>query len=75
MSTPHNKATLGEIAKNVIMPGDPKRAKLIAEKYLENYKLVNDVRGIFAFTGKYIRKRNYNYGFRYGNTKHGNIFI
>ena len=56
MSTPHNKATLGEIAKNVIMPGDPKRAKLIAEKYLENYKLVNDVRGIFAFTGKYKGK-------------------
>ena len=38
------------------MPGDPKRAKLIAEKYLENYKLVNDVRGIFAFTGKYKGK-------------------
>ena len=56
MSTPHNKATLGEIAKNVIMPGDPKRAKLISEKYLENYKLVNDVRGIFAFTGKYKGK-------------------
>lgn len=57
MSTPHNKATLGEIAKNVIMSGDPKRAKLIAEKYLENYKLVNDVRGIFAFTGKYKGKK------------------
>lgn len=56
MSTPHNNASLGEIAKNVIMPGDPKRAKLIAEKYLENYKLVNDVRNIFAFTGKYKEK-------------------
>ena len=56
MSTPHNKATLEKKTKNVIMPGDPKRAKLIAEKYLENYKLVNDVRGIFAFTGKYKGK-------------------
>ena len=70
MSTPHNKATLGEIAKNVIMPGDPKRAKLIAEKYLENYKLVNDVRGIFAFTGKYKGKE-----ITIMATKHGNIFI
>ncbi len=56
MGTPHNDANLGDIAKNVIMPGDPNRAKLIAEKYLENYKLVNDVRGIFAYTGKYKGK-------------------
>ena len=39
MGTPHNNAEIGQIAKNVIMPGDPNRAKLIAEKYLENYKL------------------------------------
>ena len=56
MGTPHNNANLGEIAKNVIMPGDPNRAKLIAEKYLENYKLVSDVRGIYAFTGTYNGK-------------------
>ena len=56
MSTPHNNAQLGEIAKNVIMPGDPNRAKLIAEKYFEDCKLVNDVRGIYAFTGKYNGK-------------------
>ena len=36
MGTPHNNAEIGQIAKNVIMPGDPNRAKLIAEKYLEN---------------------------------------
>ena len=57
MGTPHNNAKVGEIAKNVIMPGDPNRAKLIAEKYLENYKLVSDVRKIFAFTGFYNGKK------------------
>ena len=51
--TPHINAKLGEIAKTVIMPGDPLRAKFIAETYLENYKLVSDVRGIYAFTGTY----------------------
>ena len=56
MGTPHNNAKIGEIAKNVIMPGDPNRAKLIAEKYLDNYKLVSDIRGIYAFTGTYNGK-------------------
>lgn len=54
--TPHNEAKLGEIAKNVIMPGDPLRAKMIAEKYLENYKLVSSVRNIYAYTGTYKGK-------------------
>ena len=56
MGTPHNNAKIGEIAKNVIMPGDPNRAKLIAEKYLKHYKLVSDVRGIYVFTGFYNGK-------------------
>lgn len=56
MSTPHNEANLGDIAKTVIMPGDPLRAKYIAENFLEEYKLVNSVRGMFAFTGKYKKK-------------------
>ena len=56
MGTPHNNAEIGQIAKNVIMPGDPNRAQLIAEKYLKNYKLVNDVRKIYAFTGNYNGK-------------------
>ena len=51
--TPHNKAEVGSIAKTVIMPGDPMRAKYIAENYLEDYKLVNDVRGALAYTGTY----------------------
>ena len=55
--TPHNEAKKGEIAKNVIMPGDPLRAKYIAENYLENYKLVNQVRGMYAYTGTYHGKQ------------------
>ena len=51
--TPHNEANLGDIAKTVIMPGDPLRAKYIAETFLEDYKLVNQIRGMYAYTGKY----------------------
>ncbi len=54
--TPHNEAKLGQIAKTVIMPGDPLRAKYITEKYLENYKIVNKVRNIYAYTGTYKGK-------------------
>ena len=56
MSTPHNEANVGDIAKTVIMPGDPLRAKYIAENFLDNYKLVNSVRGMYAFTGNYKGK-------------------
>ena len=52
----HNEAKIGEIAKTVLMPGDPMRAKYIAENFLEDYKLVNQVRGMLAFTGKYKGK-------------------
>lgn len=54
--TPHINAEKGQIAKTVIMPGDPYRAKYIAEHYLEEYKLVNEIRGMFAYTGKYKGK-------------------
>ncbi len=56
MSTPHNEANIGDIAKTVIMPGDPLRAKYIAENYLENYKLVNSIRNMYAYTGTYKNK-------------------
>lgn len=52
----HNEAKNDEIAKVVLMPGDPLRAKYIAENFLEDYKLVNKVRNIFAYTGKYKGK-------------------
>ena len=54
--TPHNEAKKEQIAKTVIMPGDPLRAKYIAENYLENYTLVNKVRNIYAYTGTYKGK-------------------
>ena len=56
MSTPHNEANKGDIAKTVVMPGDPLRAKYIAENFMENYKLVNKVRGMYAYTGTYKGK-------------------
>ena len=54
--TPHNEANVGDYAKTVIMPGDPLRAKYIAEKYLTDCKLINSVRGMYAYTGKYKGK-------------------
>lgn len=51
MSTPHNSADIKDIAKTVLMPGDPFRAKFIAENFLEDAKLVNNVRGIQGYTG------------------------
>ncbi|MBE7028883.1 MAG: purine-nucleoside phosphorylase [Ruminococcaceae bacterium] len=53
MSTPHIRANTGEIAKTVIMPGDPLRAKFIAENYLKDYKIINDIRNMLGYTGLY----------------------
>lgn len=55
--TPHNEAKKGDIANIVIMPGDPLRAKYIAENFLDDYSLVNSVRGMYAYTGNYKGKR------------------
>ncbi|SET59920.1 purine-nucleoside phosphorylase [Lacrimispora sphenoides] len=54
--TPHNGAKKGEIAKTVLMPGDPLRAKYIAETYLENPVQVTSVRNMLGFTGTYKGK-------------------
>lgn len=51
--TPHNNAKKGDIAKTVLMPGDPLRAKVIAEKYLENPVCFNTVRNMLGYTGTY----------------------
>ena len=53
MPTPHNSAGIGEIEKTVLMPGDPLRAKFVAENFLTDAKLVNNVRGIGGYTGTY----------------------
>ncbi len=55
--TPHINATPADFAKTVLMPGDPLRSKFIAETYLENAKLVNNVRGIHGYTGIYKGER------------------
>ncbi len=57
MGTPHNSADKGDIAKTVLMPGDPLRAKLIAETYLEDPKCFNEIRGMLGYTGTYKGKR------------------
>jgi purine-nucleoside phosphorylase len=56
MSTPHIEAKKGEIAKTVLMPGDPLRAKMIADTFLENVRQFNNVRNMFGFTGTYKGK-------------------
>ncbi len=56
MATPHNSAEKGDIAKTVLMPGDPLRAKYIAEHFLTDVKCFNEVRGMLGFTGKYEGK-------------------
>lgn len=56
MGTAHNKAEVGDIAKTVLMPGDPLRAKYIAETYLTEVKCFNSVRNMLGFTGKYNGK-------------------
>ena len=55
--TPHNAAKNGEIAKTVLMPGDPLRAKFIAETFLENPVQFNAVRGMLGYTGTYKGKK------------------
>ncbi len=57
MSTPHNEANKGDFAKTVIMPGDPLRAKYIVENFFDDYKLVNQIRGMYAYTGTYNGKQ------------------
>ena len=54
--TPHNEAKKEDIAKIVLMPGDPLRAKYIAETFLKDVKLVNSVRNMFGYTGTYKGK-------------------
>lgn len=56
MATPHNEAEKGQIAKTVLMPGDPLRAEFIANTFLDNVKKFNGVRNMFGFTGTYKGK-------------------
>ena len=57
MATPHNQAENGQIAESILLPGDPLRAKFIAENFLEDAVMFNSVRNMFGFTGTYGGKR------------------
>ena len=57
MATPHNAANVGEIAETILLPGDPLRAKVIADTYLEDAKQFNSVRNMFGYTGSYKDKK------------------
>ena len=57
MPTPHIEAQQGEIAESILLPGDPLRAKFIAENYLDDYVQFNRVRNMFGYTGYYKGKR------------------
>lgn len=57
MGTPHNEAKMGDIAPTVLLPGDPLRAKFIADNYMEDVVCFNQVRNMLGFTGTYKGKR------------------
>ena len=57
MPTPHISAAIGDFAETVLMPGDPLRSKFVAETFLADAKLVNNVRGVQGYTGYYNGKR------------------
>ncbi len=73
MSTPHISANLGDFAQTVLMPGDPLRAKFIAENFLEDAKCVTSVRNMFGYTGTYKGKQVSVMGIRYGRSFYFNI--
>lgn len=73
--TPHISCSPDDFAKTVLMPGDPLRAKHIAETYLTDYELVNNVRGIQGYTGFFEGKRVSRDGKRHGNAEHGHLFV
>lgn len=57
MATPHNTAGMGDIAETILLPGDPLRAKVIADTYLDEVQQFNQVRNMFGYTGTYKGKR------------------
>ena len=71
--TPHIGASLGEIAPFVLMPGDPLRAKWIAETYLEDPVCYNQVRGMLGYTGAFRGKKVSVQGS--GDALHGDLFL
>ena len=73
--TPHIGAQVGDIAETVLLPGDPLRAKFIAENFLEDVVEYNTVRGMYGYTGYYKGKENISSRFRNGYAINRNIFF
>lgn len=73
MSTPHNSATPGDFAKTVLMPGDPLRAQFIAENFLNDCRLVNNVRGIPGLHRDLQGRAGERHGQRHGYAVHGHL--
>ena len=73
--TPHISAKKGDFAETVLMPGDPKHSKFIADKNLENPVLVNDVRGVQGYTGNYKGKKSVTNGKWNGNACYWNLCL
>jgi purine-nucleoside phosphorylase len=69
----HIGAKEGDIAGTVLLPGDPLRAKYIAENFLTDAICYNKVRGMYGYTGTLQREKNFYPGDRYGNTFYINI--
>ena len=72
--TPHIGCHPGDFARTVLMPGDPLRAKFIAETFLEDPRLVTDVRGMYGYTGTYQAARQRD-GQRHGHAVHRHLFL
>ena len=75
MGTPHNEAEKGEVAKRVLMPGDPLRAKYIAEHFLKDAVCFNTVRNMLGYTGTYKGEKISVYGRRYGSSVGPNLYL
>ena len=72
--TPHINATPGDFGQTVLMPGDPLRSKYIAEHFLENARLVNNVRGVQG-SGHLSRREGLRHGLRHGHPVHRHLFL
>ena len=73
--TPHISAKPGDFAKTVLMPGDPLRAKYVAENFLENAVLVNQGKRHKRIHGNLPGKKSFRNGQRHGYALHGNLFL
>ncbi|MCK7488434.1 MAG: hypothetical protein MZU97_25225 [Bacillus subtilis] len=74
-ANPHIQATEGQIATTVLMPGDPLRAKYIAETFLENVVCFNTVRNMFGYTGTYHGEADFRHGIGHGHAVDRNLFV